>query len=220
MRTRITSLFVVALLVLLLGTPAWADLLYDNGPEKGSIQAWVITAGTTYQISDSFTLSSSSILTAIQVGLWLNSEDLPLTVDWSIGTDHFLSDIGYGTDAPLTNVPNPPRNFTYESTFSLTETLDAGTYWLTLQNAETPRTIAGSTRPALVAWDQNNGPSQAWSNIVGDLSVYTPPGSNNVGGSESFQIYGTAVPEPSTMLLLGSGLIGLAGYGRKKFFKK
>ena len=27
------------------------------------------------------------------------------------------------------------------------------------------------------------------------------------------------VPEPSTLLLLGSGLVGLAGFGRKKFKK-
>ncbi len=29
-----------------------------------------------------------------------------------------------------------------------------------------------------------------------------------------------AVPEPGTLLLIGSGLLSLVGYGRKKFFKK
>ena len=30
----------------------------------------------------------------------------------------------------------------------------------------------------------------------------------------------TPIPEPCTLLLLGSGLIRLAGYGRKKLFKE
>jgi len=46
--------------------------------------------------------------------------------------------------------------------------------------------------------------------------------SDNYFSVSEIQAYGpsTAVPEPTTMFLLGSGLIGLAGYGRKKFFKK
>jgi len=42
------------------------------------------------------------------------------------------------------------------------------------------------------------------------------------GAISHVSLYGTgqSVPEPATMLLLGTGLIGLAGIGRKKFFKK
>jgi hypothetical protein len=183
-----TALFATFLLTGLRQAEA-SGLVYDNGAPVGTNNAYYIHVDSGFMVSDAFTLSSSTTLDSAQAGLWVDTGATPITVDWSVGTVPFASDISSGT-ASLINTflfYNIDYDFdVYESAFAISGSLGAGTYYFTLQNATT--SDSGN-----VAWDISNGPSAAFHNTDGNIS------------SESFQLYGEVVPEPTTVSLLALG---------------
>lgn len=190
-------------LMVAVAMPVHAGLVYDNGPINGAGGAYTINLGAS--VSNSFTVSSATNLTSATAGIWVTTGDTPISVEWSIGTSAFGSDVSYGTSL-LSNtyfITNGGGYDVYSSSFSLTGAAGAGTYYLTLQNAV-------STNSNYVFWDVNSGSSTAYQNGIG-----------NPIPSESFQLFddGTpAVPEPASMAIWGLGALGCAaaGYRRRR----
>jgi hypothetical protein len=213
MKIRFLAFLIMISTLSFLVTPVWAyTVLYDNELTNFTLGGYAITPQS--EVSDSFTLADTSTLTMVQIGIWVEPGIVPYTVDWEIGSTPFGNTFN-GT-AVLTNTSagigaNPQGIYDlYESTFTVNLPLDAGMYWLTLQNATDTITPLIIDNP--IWWDVSFGPSLAYDKMLGAVSKY----------SLSFEIYGpanSAVPIPPALLLLGSGLVGLAGL-RKRFIKK
>ncbi len=236
------SLAVLCLAVAALPAAAADITLYSNGPAYANdTTAWAIGPAPAPHgpiITNSFYIGAPSTVTAFSFVVWVPNLDTPANVEYVIGTTAFGYDIAQGyVSLSASNLsylwsnssslcqPASAGCDVYEVTVTVSPSVlvtTIGTYWLTLDDGAT-------TNDNPLLWDQNdNGGSfpnggagcTGWNNSGTPCpsTAYTFINSNlTLIPSEDPDIIGhLAAPEPSSILLLGSGILGLGGIWRRK----
>jgi hypothetical protein len=211
---RTASFCLLAILCLLLAVaPAIADTLYDNGPYNGTSDAWSINFG--FSVSDSFTVPRGSVIEFFHIVYWdASSSDVLTTVDMAVGSTSFG---GTPQTLSVTNTLLGVNQYGYNLYLAddnmLAHIAWSGAGYMTLSNA---CSTSGCSVSNPIYWDENSGPSTAYENTLGSIP------------SESFTLTactccgvpgpdcGPPVPEPSSIMLFGSGILGLVGLLRRK----
>jgi hypothetical protein len=213
----------LSLLVLCLALAASAQI-YSEGPIDGNDNAFFVTGpnlpnflGSVQDISNGFVAATSGAASHLEWGEW--SVGAPTSFSYELGSAAFGTDIGSGTVGQTAG--NSTLLFTngfgygvYDVKVGITSAaMTAGsTYWLSISNA------TDASNDGTQGWDIPNGGSG------GPATCNFRQSGTNFGncglGGESFTLSGGTpppnTPEPSSIMLFGSGILGLAGVLRRK----
>jgi hypothetical protein len=203
-------LAIIVLLLCISSVPAVGQVLWDNGPINGTTDGWTINFG--FAVSNSFTSPGDSPVTGLNFGAWLFPGDVLQSAEVLIGTSEFDGSLFDGVVLfTQSNCSGNQYGFNVcsESSAFLGPDLAPGTYWLTLENA-----TVNTGDP--VYWDENSGPSSASENSVGTIpsEAFTLSSADVTTTTTSS---GT-VPEPDSLLLLGSGILGVLAFCGRRLF--
>jgi hypothetical protein len=208
------------------GSPSFgnpAGVIFDDGATDGLDNGFFIDGPNpgpfSQSISDGFFATGSGSASALDFGVWVPTGTTLTTVTWWLGsTGNFSQDLGTGTVTSanfsstlvISNNPFGYDVYTIHLTNMSSGNMNAGSqYWLSLGNAND----SGGTQ--FDAWDlpsANGGPATCEFAVGG-----VDQGGCGLGG-ESFTLFSGNVgtPEPGSLVLLGSGVLGLAGVLRRK----
>ena len=216
-RTRSVLCFAAICCAAVLALPAAASVIWDNGAINGTIGTFNINSGP--QVFDSFKVSGGSpTFLGLTFGAWLQPGDVLQNVSFEVWTGAGRTGtMVLGASSAVTQ-SNCSTNSAGKAvcletiTFSGGRALPLGMLWLNIFHAT-------SQNGDPVGWDINNG--------IGCTSPGCPSKAVDNAGfgvkSESFQILGDVgiqpAPEPGSLVLLGTAVMGLAGAASRKLMR-